>query len=83
MADTPVPDDIAALSFEAALAELETLVRQLEAGQVGLEAAIDAYERGAALKRHCEAKLREAEMRIEKIALAADGSVSAAPAGND
>ena len=57
---TGVPADIAALSFEEALAELQELVKRLERGDNKLEEAIKAYERGAALKRHCEAKLREA-----------------------
>jgi exodeoxyribonuclease VII small subunit len=74
-----LPADIAALSFEDALAELEKLVRQLEDGKAKLDDAIGAYERGAMLKRHCETKLREAQAKIEKITVGADGSVSAAP----
>jgi exodeoxyribonuclease VII small subunit len=69
------------MSFEDALQELESIVRNLESGSGKLDAAIDAYERGAALKKHCEAKLREAQARIEKISIAADGTVSAEPAG--
>ncbi len=68
-----MPTDIATLSFEAALSELETVVAQLESGQVGLEASIALYERGAALRAHCAAKLREAELRVEKIVLSTDG----------
>lgn len=64
---TPIPADIAALSFEDALAELETLVKKLEDGKARLDDAIGAYERGALLKRHCETKLREAAARIEQI----------------
>lgn len=75
-----VPKDIAALSFEDALKELEGIVQQLERGQVKLDEAIAAYERGAALKRHCEQKLAEAKMKVEKIVFAADGSVSSQPA---
>ncbi len=74
-----LPADIAKLSFEDALAELEKLVRQLEDGKSKLEDAIGAYERGALLKQHCDAKLREAEARIEQITLAADGSVATKP----
>jgi len=70
-------DDIAAMSFEQALAELEKIVGQLESGEARLDDAISAYERGAALKQHCEAKLREATDKVEKIRLAADGSVTA------
>ncbi len=80
MADKGAPPEIAAMSFEAALAELEQIVRQLEEGKASLDEAITAYERGAALKRHCEAKLREAQAKIEKISLAADGTVKAEPA---
>jgi len=55
------------LNFEEALRELETLVRRLEEGKIDLEDALASYERGMALKTHCEAKLREARMRVEKI----------------
>jgi exodeoxyribonuclease VII small subunit len=68
--------EIAALSFEEALAALETIVRGLESGQQKLEDAIGAYERGAALKKHCEAKLAEAEARVQAIVARADGSLS-------
>ena len=68
MAKEPtVPKDIAGLSFEDALKELEGIVQQLERGQVKLDEAITAYERGALLKRHCEQKLAEAKMKVEKI----------------
>jgi exodeoxyribonuclease VII small subunit len=67
------------LSFEEALAELEEIVRHLEKGEARLNDAITAYERGAALKKHCEAKLAEAQARVDKIVLGADGSVSAQP----
>jgi exodeoxyribonuclease VII small subunit len=76
LAKEPVlPKDIAALSFEDALKELETIVQQLERGQVKLDEAITAYERGALLKRHCEQKLAEAKMKVEKIVFSADGTV--------
>ena len=81
MAKEPVlPKDIAALSFEDALKELEGIVQQLERGQVKLDEAISAYERGALLKRHCEQKLAEAKMKVEKISFSADGSVTSQPA---
>ena len=73
------PTDVTGLSFEDALAELEKIVRQLEEGKGGLDASIKAYERGSALKRHCEAKLKEARSRIDKIMLAADGTPSTKP----
>jgi exodeoxyribonuclease VII small subunit len=59
--------DVANLSFEDALAELERIVRGLEGGQQKLEDAVVAYERGAALRRHCEAKLLEVEGRVAAI----------------
>jgi exodeoxyribonuclease VII small subunit len=61
--------DISGLSFEKALAALEDIVARLEAGKVNLEESIEIYERGEALRKHCEAKLKEAEARIEKITL--------------
>lgn len=73
------PADIASLSFEEALAELEQIVRGLEAGKVKLDEAVGAYERGAALKRHCEAKLAEAKAKVERIVLSADGVAGSAP----
>lgn len=76
MADksTEIPKDIQKLSFEEALAQLEEIVRELDDGRGELEGAIVAFERGTQLKRHCEAKLKEAEARIEKILPGADGS---------
>jgi exodeoxyribonuclease VII small subunit len=71
--------DIATLSFEAALAELETIVRQLEAGQVPLDATIGLYERATKLRQHCDARLQDAEMRIERIVAGPNGAVSTAP----
>ncbi len=72
--------DPASLSFEDALSELEQIVRGLEGGQQKLEDAIIAYERGAALRRHCEAKLAEAEARVAAIVERADGSLAVRPA---
>ncbi len=66
--------DITALSFESALEQLEQIVQQLEKGSVPLEQSIAIYERGEALKKHCESMLRNAEMRIEKITLGHDGA---------
>lgn len=67
MAETKISKDIAALNFEDALAQLEEIVRDLEGGQVKLDKAVESYERGAMLKRHCETKLADARMKIEKI----------------
>lgn len=68
------PDDISAMTFEKALAALEEIVARLEGGRVELEESIRIYERGEALRKHCEAKLREAEARIEKITLDGKGN---------
>lgn len=83
MADSVEPDDIVAMSFEDALAELEQIVRRLEAGQVKLDEAIRCYERGARLKRHCEEKLDEAQQRVDRIVVGADGAIAARPADLD
>jgi exodeoxyribonuclease VII small subunit len=65
--------DIKSLSFEKALALLEEIVAKLESGRVDLEESIKIYERGEALRKHCETKLAEAEARIEKITLGTNG----------
>lgn len=62
------------LSFEDALKQLETIVRQLESGDVPLDESISLYARGDALKRQCEERLKAAQARIEKISLGADGA---------
>lgn len=79
MGEDAIPADIAALGFEDALSELEAIVRSLEGGSGKLDDAIVAYERGVALKRHCEEKLREARARVEKVVLAADGAARTEP----
>ena len=83
MVDVDVPADIAAMNFEEALAELEQIVRRLEAGQVKLDEAIRCYERGARLKRHCEGKLQEAQQRVDRIVVGLDGAVAARPENLD
>lgn len=81
MTDTAAPSaDIAALSFEAALAELERIVGQLESGQAPLEQSISLYERGAALKAHCEQRLEAARLRVEKIVVGPQGPSGVEPA---
>jgi exodeoxyribonuclease VII small subunit len=69
--------DVAAMPFEKALAELEQIVGKLESGNVPLEDSIAIYERGEALKKRCDALLKDAEARVDKIALDARGK----PAG--
>ncbi|WP_420724557.1 exodeoxyribonuclease VII small subunit [Hwanghaeella sp. LZ110] len=71
------------LSFEQAMAELESIVRGLESGDIELEASIEAYERGAALKKHCEKKLAGAKARIEKITVGSNGTIKAESAEID
>lgn len=79
MAQEALPPDIAKLSFEDALAELEKIVRTLEDGRGKLEDSIKAYERGTLLKRVCEAKLKEAQAKVDKIVIGADGKPGTAP----
>ena len=69
-------DDIKMMSFEAALAQLEEIVGKLESGRAPLAESIAIYERGEALKAHCEALLRTAEARIEKITLSREGKAT-------
>ncbi len=72
--------DIEGLSFEAALAELEQIVRALEQGAEPLDKSIELYQRGDRLKRHCEARLKAAQAKIDQISLGADGQpVGTAP----
>ena len=70
--------DIKTMSFEAALKELETIVDRLEKGDVELEASILIYERGEALRAHCDGLLRQAEARVEKITLNQNGEPTGA-----
>ncbi len=80
---TKIPANIAALSFEVALQQLEEIVGQLEQGKVELEKSIEIYERGTQLKAHCEARLKDAQARVDRIVVASDGSVKAEPADLD
>ena len=75
--DTPQPEgdqSSSELSFEAALARLEEIVRTLERGEAPLDQSIELYQEGDRLKRHCEARLKAAQARIEQIAFASDGN---------
>src|SRR6202040_3927813 len=83
MSDPISATDIAAMSFEDALAELEQIVRRLEAGQVKLDEAIRCYERGAQLKQHCEQKLNEAQQRVDRIVIGPEGAIGVEPAKLD
>lgn len=73
-------DDIAKLSFEEAMAALEQVVSQLERGEVPLERSIELYERGARLKAHCAAKLKDAEAKVELIRAAEGKATGTTPA---
>ena len=72
---TEAKSDVGKMPFEAALAELEEIVDQLEKGAVALDESIRLYERGEALKKRCDELLKSAEMRIEKITLSADAGI--------
>lgn len=76
MADNTTIKDIDSLTFEVALKSLEEIVSQLDTGSIDLDKAVDAYERGAKLKEHCEKKLKEAQLRIEKIEVDKNGEVT-------
>ena len=79
MTETELTDDIKAMSFEQALEELRGIVDGLERGDGSLDQSIKAYERGSLLRMHCDAKLREAHMKIEQIRVKADGTPTSEP----
>ena len=79
MAKKAIPPDIAKLSFENALEQLEDIVRELEDGSGELDESIKAYERGSHLKAHCEKKLTEAQTRVDKIVIGSDGEAATEP----
>lgn len=64
------------LTFEDALAQLENIVRELEAGKIKLDDAVEAYEKATALKKFCEDKLKSAQLKIEKISISPNGSIT-------
>ena len=72
-------ESIKEMTFENALNELESIVSKLERGEVTLEESIAIYERGAKLKSHCEGKLKDAQLKVEKIALDKDGKAETVP----
>lgn len=83
MTETSPHLDVAGLTFEKALAELESLVQRLERGDVPLEESIAAYERGEALKARCSQLLTIAEARVEKIRLGGEGVAGVEPLDPD
>jgi exodeoxyribonuclease VII small subunit len=76
--ESPI-SDISSMSFEQAMQELEAIVRRLEAGDASLDASLNDYARGTALKAHCAKTLNEAKLKVETVIKQADGSVSAVP----
>jgi len=72
MSDKKITD----MSFEQALEELESIVEKLERGDAPLEESIKIYQRGAQLKQHCESKLKNAQLKVEKIVLDGQGKAS-------
>ena len=77
--DDGTPAPVEKLSFEEALGELEAIVDRLDRGEIPLEQSIKAYERGTALRRHCEGKLAEARLRVERLVEGDDGAVTTEP----
>lgn len=71
--------DFSKITFEDALAQLENIVRELEAGKIKLDDAVEAYEKATALKNFCEEKLKNAQLKIEKINLSPEGHISTEP----
>ena len=71
------------ISFEAALEDLQNIVASMEAGNVGLDQSLGLYERGVELVRLCNARLDEAQQRVEAVRIATDGSVTTAPFGEE
>jgi len=74
-----VEDDITGLTYEAALAELDTLITKLEGGSIALEEAIGAFERGTLLAQHCAALLERTEQRVNQLVVGADGGIGERP----
>lgn len=71
--------DLNKISFEEALIQLENIVRELESGKIKLDDAVEVYEKAVALKKFCEDKLKAAQLKIEKINVAADGNITVEP----
>lgn len=76
---SPAEEGITALTYEAALAELDTLITKLEGGSIALEEAIGAYERGAVLAQHCADLLARTEARVNQLVVSAGGAIGERP----
>jgi exodeoxyribonuclease VII small subunit len=79
MTGNSAEDDITALTYEAALAELDTLIVKLEGGSIALEEAIGAYERGVVLAQHCAELLERTEQRVSQLVVSASGAIGERP----
>lgn len=75
-------ENIKDLSFEEALEKLENIVRELESGRIKLDDAVESYEKAMALKKLCQDKLKAATLKVEKIEIAKDGTLSTTPLDN-
>ena len=71
--------DFSKITFEDALIQLESIVRELESGRIKLDDAVEAYEKAVSLKKFCEEKLKAAQLKIEKINISPDGEISTEP----
>jgi exodeoxyribonuclease VII small subunit len=76
MSNNSTKQDIINMTFEEALKSLEEIVEQLDSGEIDLDKAVEAYEKGTILKAHCEKKLKEAQLRVEKIEVDKDGELT-------
>lgn len=79
MTPNGVEDGITTLTYEAALAELDTLITKLEGGSIALEEAIGAYERGVVLAQHCAELLERTEQRVNQLVVSASGAIGERP----
>jgi exodeoxyribonuclease VII small subunit len=79
MTQNPAEDGITTLTYEAALAELDTLITKLEGGSIALEEAIGAYERGVVLAQHCADLLARTEQRVKQLVVSASGAIGERP----
>ena len=76
MSENNTKNEIDKMTFEEALKSLEEIVSQLDSGEIDLDKAVEAYERGTNLKAHCEKKLKEAQLRVEKIEVDKEGEIT-------
>jgi len=77
MSENNIKNEIDKMTFEEALKLLEDIVSQLDSGEIDLDKAVEAYEKGTNLKANCEKKLKEAQLRVEKIEVDKEGEITA------